>query len=269
MKVITKISDSGSLNKFLCIIFLCICSSLAFANMYCPDEYCSNQYYLGVPVLTLSSSDFPAYTGQNYTSQCQTENSLFELVAYDYDGDQSVESVLIPSLDKISIYNTICSLEKVIVPQFNIVSRPSLVISGIDPVTLLNIYSLVVLTNSTLDTYDSTGTLKDTFNYLSVTNGTSLFGLTCTDTICWAVKQNNSFWVYKFTMTTGITLGAHVNDTARWTPQPSDSNLVRGYSQTINGNSYASYCGTFLTTTSRLLCKVFNATANIVFSTQV
>lgn len=259
--------------KVLCIIFFCICSFLASiifipsvsANMYCPDEYCTNQYYLGTPVMTSSSSDFPAYTGQNYTSQCQTENSLFELVAYDYEGDHKVESVVIPALDKISIYSTFCSLEKTIVPQFNIVSRPSLVDPDFttDPITNLVIYSLAVLTNSTLDVYDDAGLLKYSLNYLNQTNGTSLFGLACTDRTCWAVKQNNSFWVYKFQMVAGITLTTMVNYTARWTGLTSD---VNGYAQTINGEPKVSYCGVSLTDDSLMLCRVFNSTANQEFS---
>ena len=230
--------------------------------MYCPDEYCTNQYYWGEPVMTASSSGFPAYGGQNYT-QCQIENTLFDPIAWDYDNDHAIDTLVIPSTTKISIYSKTCVLKGTIITTYPITSRPSLANPDyqVNAVSNTQIYDLIVLTNSTLEAYDSTG-LKYSFNYLGNTS-TALYGLTCTDNVCWAGKAVGANMTFvTFSMVNGINLAYKKNTTAnnRFTSFTSSEN---GYSQTINGNSFASYCGVLNINPPDAVCHVIDATANV------
>lgn len=213
--------------------------------------------------MTVSANPFPAYGGQNY-SLCQIQNSFYNWsIAYDYDNNYQVDYVVMPDQNTIAVYNTLCDLVKTYTTTNQIVSRPSLVNPDykVDPISHLPVYDLAILTNETLDIYNATG-LKYQYNYLPNSYGVPIYALACTDHSCWANSMNSSIsYSYRFSLVLGISYTNRVNVGVTFATIPDKD--TESYAQTVNDNSYASFCDTSSSTTSAR-CFVVNETPGVV-----
>jgi hypothetical protein len=246
---------------FLMILMISIVISFAYANMYCPDEYCSNQYYFGDPVMTLSASNFPGYSSSTYYT-CNTDPSLYSPIAVDIDDDSNVEEVIIPTSNIIEFISKVCQVSYTFTTDYPITSRPSL--TNIDGQTSSDSnyqkYDLVILTNSTIDVYNSTAK-KYSFNYLTLTGNKPLYALTCTDHDCWAIRQDANLTIITFTLNYDIRHQQTIYVHPRFDNGVSLSTY--GYSQTVDGLSYASYCGVDIGNNIAGRCYVINQTGYV------
>lgn len=163
------------------LIMLLVSLSVSYANTYCPQPSCSNIFWTSTYIGGASASFTPAYTTATAWSSCSLENSIFDAVGGDLNKDGLNEYVLTPSTTKISVYNTYCALVGSITSPNLIVSPPILNDHNFD-----GNFEIMVLTNSTLDSYNGTNlALLKSYSYLA-TMGGQLENMGCDDYYCFA-----------------------------------------------------------------------------------
>jgi hypothetical protein len=163
------------------LIMLLVCSGISFANTYCPQEACSNIFWDDTYIGVGSSSFTPAYTTATAWSACTLENSIFTSVGADLNNDGWNEYILTPSVTKLSVYNTYCALVGTITSNNSIVSPPVINDYNFD-----GNFEIIILTNSTLDTYNGTSlALLKSYSYLASMGG-QLENMGCDDYYCFA-----------------------------------------------------------------------------------
>lgn len=247
-------------------IFLVLLIPFVLANMYCPDEFCSNQYYQSQPILTLSTSGYPSLGGQSYSS-ITIDPGLYPPVIGDVDGDMYNEIITVASAQTVEIWNTLGILEEYFFTAQPIVSRPTLVNPDYyDHTGDIFRYDIAILTNTTLEVWN-TSQQKYSYNYLTWSNSAAMNGLTCTDHVCWAYTQTNptSLNIHTFSLVLGITNTSRVIYTAN--DRYNTVFPAYGYGQEIKSGSftgnYGTICGRGVFSTLSILCPTFDSTGGL------
>lgn len=251
---------------FILFVFMCVLSS---ANMECKDEYCTNEYFGSSPILSMSSSMFPAYSsnGNNYHA-CTAANSNYRSIAFDVNND-SMNEVVISRYNQILVYDTLCTLKITI----NIDS-PETLSAGASLTDFNNdgLFEIASLTNNALRIYYPNGSEMFKYNYSQSFLNLSSFG--CSENYCFTSQYsdgqknveifriNTSGITFLYNLTDILTGVSHVNTNPDG--KPKNINV-----QKVNGIVKASFC--YLAhPNAYVYCDIINQTGglekNIIFS---
>lgn len=255
------------------MIFIAVCSAIAHAQMYCRDNACSGAYYGSTAIMSTCADQFPAAGIQTYVS-CLSDNSIFAPVIADINDDGYTETIIVPSRTTVEVLDKECNIISSLTTSYPINAPPALVNPSGTMTThdsSVPLYDVAILTNQTLGFYTRyglgeacTGTCDngDVFDYMSTTGSKALFGLACTDTVCFATNQpGTTINFYSFTLPGSVLYQGNVTSVSRWTAM---NNLTVGYAQKYLAKSYASYCGISLASDLSTGCFVLNSTPAIV-----